>query len=100
MSVIKPDHNHEISKETAAKWRENYKKNFPNSLCGGIIRGSDIKRVIDQEGAEDMAYCFILQDENKPEKLAVAIYGADGEGKLLKDGVILDIAGECPPWCD
>jgi len=88
---------HLISLHDAQKLTENFRaENEVKSPIGGMFEKESVLAVLNQPECVAMRYYFGIDDNNKK---VLIIVGVDLQGNDMIDGIIIEKAFPCPPYC-
>lgn len=82
---------------TAAQWTKNYRTKYPNGMKAHFFGMNPVKTVLQQTGCVGFRIYYALDDAGVQQLILV---GVDASGNDLYNGIILERAIPCPPYCD
>lgn len=91
--------NHQISKEEAIKYIQNFKNSTAASaitIKGGGFNRDIIDKMLAQSGCIGIRVYYGMHDDGK---YTFILVGIDSSGDDLSDGIIAQMPGLCPPFC-
>lgn len=88
---------HTVSLETAQEWTKRFRVQAdPKAIRGGYFSKDALVKVLNQENAVGIRYYRGLTDDSTP---VLILCGVDSDGNDLVDGLLLEYAKPCPPYC-
>lgn len=89
--------NHKISLEYAQELTRNFREQGSGSeVHGGLFDKESVLEVLQQPGCAALRYYYGI---NELEKNVLVIVGVDTFGNDILNGIIIEKAFPCPPYC-
>lgn len=86
---------HQISLEEAQRLIRNFKRNNAG-IIGGVFDKDNVVQVLHQPGCVAIRYYF---GQNEDGENVIVMIGVDSAGNDIVNGMILEKAFPCPPFC-
>jgi hypothetical protein len=91
------DESEQIPLALAAQWTANYRAKNPKGIKAYFFGINPLRRALRQKHCVGLRMYYAL-DEKGVQQLVLT--GVDAQGNDLFNGIILDRAIPCPPYCD
>ena len=87
-----------ISLNEASQQTRNFRlKASADAIKGGLFWKENVQKLLDQSDCVALRYYYGNDDKGLP---TIVLVGVTSDGKDITDGIILEYAWPCPPFCD
>ncbi|MDI6765385.1 MAG: hypothetical protein QME52_00930 [Bacteroidota bacterium] len=86
-----------ISLDEASKLTSKYRaESKTDAIKGGLFWKEYLQKLLDQPGCVAMRYYYAVDNDGKN---TIVLTGVNSNGDDITEGVLLELAPWCPPWC-